>query len=78
MLYVLQTLQLSAFVLGLTFAFSGIGSVAGASASGWFGRRLGVGPVIILCRWLTPVAYLQAILLHRSAFRHARLDEVKA
>jgi predicted MFS family arabinose efflux permease len=57
-LYVLRTLDLSAFVLGLTYACSGIGSVAGATACGWVGRRMGVGPAIILCRWMCPAAYL--------------------
>ncbi|MEU4606360.1 MFS transporter [Kribbella sp. NPDC023972] len=57
-LFVLNTLGLSAFWLGVTYAFSGIGAVIGATASGWVGRRLGVGPAIIACRWLSPVAYL--------------------
>jgi MFS family permease len=57
-LYVLDTLHFSAFLLGITYACSGIGSVFGATASGWFGRRLGVGPAIIACRWLTPIGYL--------------------
>jgi MFS family permease len=57
-LFVLNTLGLSAFWLGVTYAFSGVGSVIGATASGWVGRRLGVGPAIIACRWLSPVAYL--------------------
>ena len=57
-LYVLNTLGMSAFFLGLTYAFSGIGSVLGATLSGWFGRRLGVGPAIIAASWLTPLGYL--------------------
>jgi MFS family permease len=57
-LYVLNTLHLSPFLLGVTFAFSGIGSVIGATASGWFGRRLQVGPAIIAAGWLTPIAFL--------------------
>jgi MFS family permease len=57
-LFVLTTLDLSAFVLGLTYAFAGVGSLIGATASGWFGRRLGVGPAIILARWLTAIAFL--------------------
>lgn len=61
-LFVLDTLGLSAFWLGVTYACAGIGSVIGASASGWFGRRFGVGPAIIACRWLSPVAYLTAPL----------------
>jgi MFS family permease len=56
--YVLKTLDMSAFLFGVTYAFSGIGSVVGATASGWIGRRLGVGPAIIAAGWLTPVAYL--------------------
>jgi MFS family permease len=61
-LFVLDTLGLSPFWLGVTYACAGIGSVIGATASGWFGRRLGVGPAIIACRWLSPVAYLTAPL----------------
>jgi MFS family permease len=61
-LFVLNTLGLSAFWLGVTYAFGGVGSVIGATASGWVGRRLGVGPAIIACRWLSPVAYLTAPL----------------
>lgn len=57
-LYVLNGLGLSAFILGLTYAFSGIGSIVGATSSGWIGRRAGVGPAIIACRWLSPLAYL--------------------
>ena len=57
-LYVLDTLHLNAFQLGITYAASGIGSIVGATLSGWFGRRLGVGPAIIACRWLTPLGYL--------------------
>jgi MFS family permease len=56
--YGLKTLQLDDFQYGLTFAFAGVGSVVGATASGMFGRRFGVGPGIIICRWLCPVAYL--------------------
>jgi MFS family permease len=61
-LFVLQTLGLSAFWLGVTYAFSGIGSIIGATASGWAGNRFGVGPAIIACRWLSPIAYLTAPL----------------
>ncbi|GAA1569450.1 MFS transporter [Kribbella sancticallisti] len=58
LVFVLHTLQFSALLLGVTFACGGVGSVIGATASGPFGRWLGVGPSIIACRWLTPVAYL--------------------
>ncbi|MFI5707598.1 MFS transporter [Kribbella sp. NPDC051620] len=47
-----------AVVLGITLGCTGIGSVLGAGASSWYGRRFGVGPGIIVCRWLSPVAYL--------------------
>jgi MFS family permease len=59
-LFVLKTLGLSAFWLGITYAAAGIGSVIGATASGAIGRRFGVGPAIIACRWLSPLAYLTA------------------
>jgi MFS family permease len=57
-LFVLNTLGLNAFWLGATYAFGGVGSVIGATASGWAGRRLGVGPAIIACRWLSPISFL--------------------
>ncbi|WP_328323840.1 MFS transporter [Kribbella sp. NBC_00382] len=47
-----------AIVLGITLGCTGLGSVLGAGASGWYGRRFGVGPGIIACRWLSPIAYL--------------------
>jgi predicted MFS family arabinose efflux permease len=47
-----------AVVLGITLGCTGLGSVLGAGASGWYGRRFGVGPGIIACRWLSPIAYL--------------------
>lgn len=47
-----------AIVLGVTLGCTGLGSVLGAGASGWYGRRFGVGPGIIACRWLSPIAYL--------------------
>ncbi len=57
-LFVLQTLGMSAFLLGVTYAFGGIGAVLGGALSGLAGRRLGVGPAIIAGRWLAPLAYL--------------------
>jgi predicted MFS family arabinose efflux permease len=53
-------------VLGVTLGFTGIGSVLGAGASGWYGRRFGVGPGIIACRWLSPIAYLTVPLAGES------------
>jgi MFS family permease len=61
-LFVLNSLHLNAFWLGVTYAFGGVGSVIGATMSGWAGRRLGVGPGILLGRWITPVAFLMAPL----------------
>jgi len=61
-LFVLKTLHLNAFWLGISYAFGGVGSTVGASTSGWVGRRLGVGPGIILGRWLTPLAFLSVPL----------------
>lgn len=53
---------MGAFWLGVTYACAGVGSVIGATGSGWVGRRFGVGPAIIACRWLSPIAYLSAPL----------------
>ena len=66
-LFVLNTLGSGAFWLGVTYAFGGIGSVIGATASSWVGRRFGVGPTIIACRWLSPLAYLTAPLAGDNA-----------
>jgi hypothetical protein len=109
-LFVLNGLGMSAFLLGVTYALSGIGSVLGATSSAWIGRRLqgaalhrpvrlravdrhrqsdrdglpavqhpgrsagpderdhafnrGVGGMVV-----------QALWLHLSKFRHARLSE---
>ncbi|HVQ96225.1 MAG TPA: MFS transporter [Mycobacteriales bacterium] len=57
-LYALQTLGLTAFGLGVTYALAGCGAVLGATGSTRAGRRFGVGPVIVAMRWLLPVAYL--------------------
>ena len=38
-LFVLNGLGMSPFLLGVTYALSGIGSVLGATSSGWIGRR---------------------------------------
>lgn len=61
-LYVLNTLHLSVFLLGVTYACSGIGSMIGATASGWLGRRLQVGPAMIAAGWLVPIAFLLVAL----------------
>jgi hypothetical protein len=59
---------------GATYAFTGIGSLIGATASGLVGQRLGVGPAIIAChhRKGCGVALISRSL-RRSAFRDARL-----
>ncbi|WP_433270249.1 MFS transporter [Actinosynnema sp. CS-041913] len=56
--FVFDDLGFDAFQLGLTLALGGVGSVLGASLSGRVTTRLGFGPVIVLGRWLTPLAYL--------------------
>jgi MFS family permease len=56
--FVLQTLDMDAFQLGLTYALAGVGVVTGTSLSTPIGRRYGVGRPIIVCRWLTPFAFL--------------------
>jgi MFS family permease len=57
-LFVLNGLGMSPVLLGVTYALSGIGSVLGATSSGWIGRRFEVGPAIIACAWFSPAAYL--------------------
>lgn len=56
--FVLQTLSMDAFQLGVTYALAGVGAVVGTSLSTPIGQRYGVGPSIIACRWITPVAFL--------------------
>ncbi len=53
-----RALGLSVAAVGVTLAIGGVGSVIGATASGWVGRRMGVGPAIVFCRWITPFGYL--------------------
>lgn len=65
--FVLNTLGLSPAWLGVTYAFTGVGSLIGATASGWAGRRFGVGPAIIACRWLSPVSFLSVPLASADA-----------
>jgi MFS family permease len=55
--FVLDGLGLDAFALGVTYAFGGLGGVLGASRSARACRRFGIGPVIIVSRWVTPAGY---------------------
>ena len=55
--FVLDELGFDTVALGVTYALGGVGGVLGASLSERAGQRLGVGPVLIIGRWLTPVAY---------------------
>ncbi len=52
---VTRNLRLGAFGLGVTYAMTGVGAVLGGAVAGWAARRLGVGPTVILARWVTPV-----------------------
>jgi predicted MFS family arabinose efflux permease len=65
-LFVIDELGFDAAALGLTFAFSGVGAVAGSSVAGRAGRRFGIGPSIIVCRWLTPAGYALIPLAHNG------------
>ncbi|MCP3803150.1 MFS transporter [Allokutzneria sp. A3M-2-11 16] len=55
--FVLGELGFDAAALGVTYAVGGVGGVLGASLSDRAGRWLGVAPVLVIGRWLTPVAY---------------------
>jgi MFS family permease len=57
-LYVVNELHLGPIELGLVFAAGGPGSLLGAVAVGWLGRRLGVGPMIVWMQVLTGVSRL--------------------
>ncbi|MEV5832075.1 MFS transporter [Nocardia sp. NPDC052112] len=65
-LFVIDELGFGASTLGLTFASGGVGAVAGASVADHAGRRFGIGPMIIGCRWLTPVGYALIPLAHNG------------
>lgn len=65
-LFVIDELGFDAAALGLTFALSGIGAVVGSSVADRAGRRFGIGPMIIVCRWLTPAGYALIPLAHNG------------
>ncbi|MEV8371529.1 MFS transporter [Kribbella sp. NPDC056861] len=53
----LDEMDLSGLKVGIIFAAAGIGAVFGSTGSESFGRRFGVGPAILACRWLSPITY---------------------
>lgn len=64
---VLDVMDLNGLLVGVIFAATGIGAVFGSTGSAWFGHRLGVGPAIIACRWVAPIAYATVPLAGDSA-----------
>jgi hypothetical protein len=48
-IYAINELGLSPFLLGLTIAVGGLGALIGAALSGPIVRRLGLGPALIVC-----------------------------
>ncbi|WP_024806291.1 MFS transporter [Nocardia sp. BMG51109] len=62
--FVVRHLGFDAAAHGLTLAAGGIGAVAGSSIAVRAGRRFGVGPAIIACRWLAPAGYALIPLAH--------------
>jgi predicted MFS family arabinose efflux permease len=52
LVFVLKTLGLTPLMLGLTVAFGGLGSLAGAGVAGRLASRLGAGPTIIAAAFL--------------------------
>jgi MFS family permease len=55
--FVLDGLGFDAFELGVTYALGGVGGVLGATLSGPATLRFGAGPIMIVGRWITPLAY---------------------
>jgi MFS family permease len=55
--FVLLRLHFTAFELGITIAAAGVGGLAGSFLSVRLGTRLGVGPVVIACQTLMPLAW---------------------
>ena len=47
-LYMVEELGLSALLIGLVFSAGAVGGLLGAVAAPWVGRRLGIGPAIVL------------------------------
>lgn len=55
--FALRDLRIGALGLGVAYAAAGVGGVLGGAVSGWAGRRLGVGPVVVSTQVLFPVAF---------------------
>jgi MFS family permease len=53
-LFMVEELGLSAAVIGLVFSAGAVGGVIGAVVAPWVGRRLGIGPAIVLGAILFP------------------------
>jgi predicted MFS family arabinose efflux permease len=57
-LYLVRVLHANSFAYGVLVALPGVGGVIGSLLSTRIGRRFGVGPVIVVGHWLSPLAYL--------------------
>jgi MFS family permease len=57
-LFLTHDLGLTPATIGIVFAFSGVGSVVGASLAGPTGHRIGIGPAVILSSLIWTLGYL--------------------
>ncbi|MFE4456284.1 MFS transporter [Nocardia tengchongensis] len=64
--FVISDLGFDAAVYGLTLAVGGVGAIVGSSVAVRLGTRLGVGPAIIVGRWLAPAGYALIPLAHQG------------
>ena len=55
--FVLQTVQLGPFALGLALSLAGVGALAGSMAAPRLGIRFGTGRIVVAANALTAVAY---------------------
>jgi predicted MFS family arabinose efflux permease len=56
--FVVDGLGFDPFALGVTYAVAGVGAVLGSALAGRVEQRFGVGPGIIIGRWLAPLGYV--------------------
>jgi len=63
-LFMVRTLHLRAGLVGLVFAFGNAGFLIGALASGWFVRRIKLGPTIVVSALIGGIGAVFAPLAH--------------
>lgn len=64
--FVIRDAGLSAVTLGVAYAGAGVGGVVGGGVSSRLGRRIGMGPAIVVSQFLFPVAFILVVLAPRG------------